>query len=333
MGFTSESATCSTFRPTSMDLTSVLRELQVSQRSEQTNLEASHRLFGEYSQHVEEEADDSPSPSVRALQVESPDSIKIMTGFTDEEFNMLWMQVESVVVPAWLYGRGRKCKTDPKDVLMALCVLKHYGTWQKHASDFHLRTATFEKIINRMFDLIEPVLFQAHVQVPSMRDQERHNNTFKNYPYALYAHDVKFQVAYRPTGAFNEQKRYFSGKHKLYGYKVECSVVLPGIAIHVSNHYPGAASDLTIAVDNKTKHEEMLKKTSEEAAVREYGEGSHTYPDSWAMLVDKGYEGFSRSVRTIQPKKKPRGGVLSQEDLARNVKVSSDRVLVENYFG
>ena len=130
--------------------------------------------------------------------------------------------------------------------------------------------------------------------------------TFEKFPYALYAHDVKFQVAYRPGGRFDEQKRYFSGKHKLYGYKIDCSVVPPGVAVHVSKHYTGSISDLSIVLDNMEIHKQMLKKTEEERASADYGELHDKFRNEWALLVDKGYEGLSQRLRAIQPKKKPR---------------------------
>jgi hypothetical protein len=164
-----------------------------------------------------------------------------------------------------------------------------------------------------------------------MEHQLEEEQRFRNFPYALYALDVKFQPAFRPGGRFNEKKHYFSGKHKLYGYKVECAVALPGIAVHVSKHYTGAVSDLSIALDNKSKHASMLAKAQDED--RDFGEGSDVFPSSWAVLVDKGYQGLQTTMRAIYPTKKPRGGELSVEAIERNTKVSSDRVIVENYFG
>ncbi|KAF4030887.1 hypothetical protein GN244_ATG17301 [Phytophthora infestans] len=38
-------------------------------------------------------------------------------------------------------------------------------------------------------------------------------------------------------------------------------------------------------------------------------------------------------MRVAHPKKKPRNGELTSDELARNARVSSDRVLVENFFG
>ncbi|EGZ13313.1 hypothetical protein PHYSODRAFT_513607 [Phytophthora sojae] len=156
-------------------------------------------------------------------------------------------------------------------------------------------------------------------------------NTFANYPHALYATDVKFQPAYHPRGRFTEQKVYFSAKHKLYSFKIECSVALPGLAVDVSDHSPGSCSDVMMMLDRLSVHRQMLRK--DDTSAPELGAVPTQFPEMWAVLVDKGYQGAGRVLRTVQPKKKPRGGTLDRVDLARNKAVSSDRVLVENFFG
>ena len=157
--------------------------------------------------------------------------------------------------------------------------------------------------------------------------------SFSNYPYALYATDVKFQPSFRPSGRFDETKRYFSKKHQLYGLKVECSVAYPGFAVDLSEHEPGSVSDLTIFLSQLEIHKTMLRKTDDEMLLEDNGEGSSDWPEYWGILVDKGYQGAQLHMRTIQPKKKPKGGVLTTDEIQRNKRVSSDRVLVENYFG
>ncbi|GMF24074.1 unnamed protein product [Phytophthora fragariaefolia] len=157
--------------------------------------------------------------------------------------------------------------------------------------------------------------------------------TFRNYPYALYATDVKFQPAYRPSGQFAEQKTYFSGKYKLYGYKLECSVAYPGVAVDLSSHEPGSKSDVNLFLKRMDVHVEMLQKNVEELEIEGNGEGAAQHPIQWGVLVDKGNQGAEGVIRTIQPKRKPRGSELSHQDVARNRLVSSDRVLVENFFG
>lgn len=41
-----------------------------------------------------------------------------------------------------------------------------------------------------------------------------------------------------------EVKRYFSRKHKLYGYKIEASILPNGLCTGLTPHYPGSTSDL-----------------------------------------------------------------------------------------
>ncbi|KAJ0391521.1 hypothetical protein ATCC90586_011485 [Pythium insidiosum] len=202
---------------------------------------------------------------------------------------------------------------------------------KKHAIDFEIGISSLEKVVHKVIGLIEPILYSRLVKPVNMEKQIAAGLTFQHYPQALYATDVKFQPAYRPSGRFTEQKVYFSAKHKLYGFKLECSVSLPGLAVDLSKHRPGSASDLTMLLDRVQVHRQMLRKASD--ATVDVNTDVTTFPNSWAMLVDKGYQGAFRVLRVIQPKKQPRGGVLTADDLARNRSVSSDRVIVENYFG
>ena len=305
------------------------------QASENQNLQEAAANFGEYSQHIEVEHPDSVNPVFEQFVNDGgSEAIKTLTNFTIDEFNVLWSMVEVPLVSAWTTGRGRKSKTNAKDsLLMALCVLKHYDTWAKHAMDFNMGTATFEKMIMKVVTVIEPVLKKLLIKPVSMTEQIQSNQRFTNYPYSLYATDVKFQPSNRPMGRFSEQTHYFSGKHKLYGVKIECSVAYPGVAVDLSEHHPGSVSDFTIFRNRIDIHKRMLRKTEGEQSNLDHGEGFADFPDYWAVLVDMGYQGASNIIRAIHPKRKPPGAVLDHADVARNSRVSSDRVLVENYFG
>ncbi|GMF48082.1 unnamed protein product [Phytophthora fragariaefolia] len=267
---------------------------------EATNLVTSHENFGEVARHVEDEASDSDSPILAEyIAGGGDDTLKGMTNFMAPELDALW----------------------------AL----HFDTWQKHSIDFNIGVSTIEKLVHRVITTIEPVLYSQLVKPIKMSGQIESGNTFDNYPHALYATDVKFQPAYRPNGRYAEQKVYFSAKPKLYGFKIECSVAPPGLAVDVSDHAPGPSSDVTVMLDRLSIHRQMLRK--EDGSVPEIGGEPTQFPEMWAILVDKGYQGAGRVLRTIQPKKKPRGGILDRDDLARNKAVSSGRVLVENFFG
>ncbi|KAE8886122.1 hypothetical protein PF002_g2874 [Phytophthora fragariae] len=273
---------------------------------------------------MEEEASDAESPILAEVTAAGGDeTLKGMTKFSAPELDALWALVEPAVTIAWTQGRGRKPSISGKDALfVTLTVLKHFDTWQKHAIDFNIGMSTLEKMVHRVIRTIEPVQYPQMVKRVTMANQVESGNAFRNYPHAHYATDIKFQPAYRPSGRFTEQKVYFSAKHKIYGFKIECSVAPPGLAVDVSDHSPGSCSDVTMMLDRLTVHRQMLRK--DDTSGPEMGGEPPQFPDMWAVLVDKGYQGAGRVLRTIQPKKKPRGETLDRDDLARSRAVSSE---------
>ncbi|RHY71686.1 hypothetical protein DYB30_007549 [Aphanomyces astaci] len=156
---------------------------------------------------------------------------------------------------------------------------------------------------------------------------------FKNFPYARYATDVTFQQTNVPSGSYAEKKLFYSGKHHLYGHKVEASVLPNGFAINCTSYYKDSVSDKTIFDENFDFHAANLCK---EATDMDLADADDLGPDRelrWAVLVDKCYQGAQRDVRAVLPLKKPMGGILTFEDLRRNDRITSDRVIVENFFG
>ncbi|RHY50938.1 hypothetical protein DYB34_007261 [Aphanomyces astaci] len=92
-------------------------------------------------------------------------------------------------------------------------------------------------------------------------------------------------------------------------------------------------SDKTIFDENLDFHAANLCK---EATDMDLADADDLGPDRelrWAVLVDKCYQGAQRDVRAVLPLKKPMGGILTFEDLRRNDRITSDRVIVENFFG
>lgn len=111
-----------------------------------------------------------------------------------------------------------------------------------------------------------------------------------------------------------------------------------GIACFISQKYLGATHDFTIFKDQVEKYKAVLAKSRDERNSTnlenpDYGELSSEYPKQWALLADKGYQGAQEKCCAIIPKRKPKGGELSQGDIDRNALIASDRVIVENYFG
>lgn len=92
-------------------------------------------------------------------------------------------------------------------------------------------------------------------------------------------------------------------------------------------------SDISICESNLAFHEKKLKKSQDDARLRDDGPLLDSYPSTWAILADKGYQGLHRRIRAITPAKRPANGLLSPSDVAANDKIASDRVIVENFFG
>ncbi|KAH9191219.1 hypothetical protein AeNC1_006805 [Aphanomyces euteiches] len=220
--------------------------------------------YGDLVDLVEEYAIDGDSPIFDdCYNSGGANSITTLINFTSHEFNNLWRVLMPQLAAAWTLGRGRKPSMLPKDVLFAtLLVLKHFDSWDKHGIDLSILSSTLEKTVYKVIDISGDVLYEHFVKPVDMTSQNQNGVTFSNYPYALYATDVKFQPAYKPAGRFEEQKEYFSGKHKLYGYKIEVSVAPPGIAVLSTQHYPGSKADVSIFHDNIDQHYLHLSKST-----------------------------------------------------------------------
>ena len=140
------------------------------------------------------------------LQSGGSDAIETLTNFSNDDFYVLCSAIEDVIVPSWTTGRGQKCRVMPKDAfIMALFVLKHYDTWDKHALDFIIATSTFKIMIMRVISLIEQPLYQKFIKSVNMADQRAETQLFTNYRYTLYATDVKFRPRNHPV--VNSMKR------------------------------------------------------------------------------------------------------------------------------
>lgn len=281
------------------DPADVLARLVLLQNDDAVNLLVSSSNYGAAARHADEEIDENEAPIMtRFLDDDANGTLKTLTNFSVTEFDTLWGLVEGTLVSLWSTGRGRRNAIAPRDALfMTLTVLKHYDTWLKHSIDFGVGLSSLEKVVHKIITAIEPVLYDRLVRAVKMGEQVQAGHVFRNYPQALYATDVKFQPAYRPSGRFTEQKTYFSAKHKLYGFKIEVSVAPPGLAVDMSTHSPGSASDLTILLDRVSVHRRMLRKESD--ATIEYRAEPTEFPNSWRCSWTRGIKAhtgcFARS--------------------------------------
>ncbi|ETP53417.1 hypothetical protein F442_01677 [Phytophthora nicotianae P10297] len=246
-------------------------------------------------------------------------AIKDMTNFSLQKFNTLWLSLREHVLAYYNVGRGKRSDVKPKDAFfMTLVMLKEGGTWDSNAKRFKLATTTFTDVVTKFIRMLSPRVYvdlvEERCDEATMRNARTRGTTFSHSPSAFIAENGKF----------------YSGKHGLYGLKVEVSVDKRGIAINCSQHVPGATHDITIFKGNKEFHNVKMKKLPGDEMLPDDCPLAEVFPAEWAILADKVYQGINSFLRGILPKK---GRNISLADLSHNDKVAHDRVIVENFFG
>ncbi|KAE9012838.1 hypothetical protein PF011_g8738 [Phytophthora fragariae] len=222
----------------------------------------------------------------RILSVQGADRVLRMCNFLPVEFERLWDVLEDHVLAHWNVGRGKKSIHSPKDILfMTIGALKHCGNWDVVSSMFEIDPSPFQKMVRKFLSMLEPFLYDTFVVGEERRWKMKKltlsGHSFKNFPSARYATDITFQQSNRPTGGYSNAKKYFSGKHHLYGYKVEVSVLPTGAAINSTNFEPGAVADVTMFRDNGAFHRSAMRKLHDEADLSDDGPLSAAYRNDW----------------------------------------------------
>ena len=80
-------------------------------------------------------------------------------------------------------------------------------------------------------------------------------------------------------------------------------------------------------------HKKASKKTPEDNVVSDHGLRRSQYPGMLAILTDKAYQGAQDDLRVLLPEKKRPHRMLSVDEEQGNSDLSSDTVIVDNYFG
>ena len=92
---------------------------------------------------------------------------------------------------------------------------------------------------------------------------------------------------------------------------MEVSVSPNGLAIACSNHYLGRISDFEIIQRRIEVHKKCLRKKERDGNIRDDGLHFDNYPNEWAILADKGYQGLQEIRRVVIPVNRPLRGILS----------------------
>ena len=162
-----------------------------------------------------------------------------MTNFTAREFRMPYGIVHTTITTKWNNGCGKRSEYKQIDALsMLLVVPKHKSSWDQLRYMFQIRDRHL--FVLSMALSTRCINFHSRgLRKSTMNSKMDENRLFKHFPFCIEAGGVTFQRSNRPSGNMQEGKNFFSGKHRLHGYKFEVAVRPIGFASAFSSQYPG----------------------------------------------------------------------------------------------
>ena len=173
---------------------------------------------------------------------------------------------------------------------------------------FRIKCPVFQQLMKTLFLIVSPMMYERQVTdragAITMNSLSVKRKKLKYILYAMYATDVTFQKSNRPAENNQESKRYLSGNHKLYGYKVEVSVLPNGMALEFSLHQPGSVSDIAIFREAFDLHEDASAKWHGDIVLSDHDHLRSQFPMKWAIRTDKVHKRDKDTLRVLYPMKK-----------------------------
>lgn len=208
------------------------------------------------------------------------------------------------------YGGGRKpALKEPADkLLFILFYFRLYPTQEAQGFFFGLSQEQANAWIHRLTPLLSKAL-GYDAQLPE-RQASRLEALLQAQPVLEFFLDGTERPRRRPKD--NElQKQFYSGKKKRHTVKNNVITDRDGRVLYLSGTFEGKKADKAIA-----------------------DEEGYGFPPGSTVYQDKGFQGHAPpGVQVKQPKKKPRGGELSEQEKASNQEINRERVRVEHAIG
>lgn len=192
----------------------------------------------------EEEEEQDPARLCWANLNGNDERCAVICGFTSDQFLQLFEACEDAIPT--VVGRGRRSRISKHDrLLLVLCYVKHYETYEKLAETFLMSKSQVHRNLGDTIDQVGPVLYRRYVEhISELIGVDVEVAAFPEAPLVM---DATLQEIWIPTGTFQEKKRFFSGKHKKYGLKTQTLHNRRGFHLHCIPGIDGAVHDLTIA--------------------------------------------------------------------------------------
>ena len=274
-----------------------------------------------------EEKDPSEHLTYHSL---GPAEIKLLTGFEPDEFDELVELLSVPLTPPAIGRRGRRptlLATAQDRLLILLTWFRFFDPWARLATVFGVSRTHAHTVVLQILDSVAPVLKELFVRKVSHREQAEAKALFLTFPEVTAVTDSTFQRTTKPMGSYDEAKKYFYVKAKMYGLKSLTIHACNGELLAAYPGYPAATSDVTLfrKPEVLTAVRGIVSKDPEEAAI----------PDpnpEWAVMADLGFQGIQHNVRAVLPiKKRPRSELLSAEK-AYNTRLAKRRIIIENFY-
>lgn len=125
---------------------------------------------------------------------------------------------------------------------------------------------------------------------------------FDHHRHSFYVTDVMFQQAGCLCGIMMEARPYCRSKQKLHGYETDASLSPNGFCINLPAHAKDKEVTLPIFRERLENLKILLEKYAENQDFSDTKEEQDTH---WAVLLDKGYRGILKRLRSIFPNRKP----------------------------
>ena len=211
------------------------------------------------------------------------------------------------------YGGGSNgnIKEPRKKLFFILWYLKVYPTFDVSAYVFASSKSRTHEWVHKILPILEKTLGRKLV-LP----KRRINSVEEFFTLFPEAREVMLDGMERPTvrsQKSKQQSKHYSGKKKRHTRK---NLILVN-------------SKKKVLLITPTKHGRVHdKKLADKNII------ATRIPDTVSLLVDTGFQGIQKQHQnTLMPKKKPRGGILTNVEKAWNSLISSTRMKVEHAIG
>ena len=261
----------------------------------------------------------SPIDFSRLLARDGNKTIGVRTGFTEEEFDELYDILAQRQVQV---KRGRKLMDLKTRLVVLLQWIYHGQTFEKLGKSMGLSHSCVQTSITSIWNDFTVAVFDNYV--PKSPNEYKSTRSFINYPAAVGALDATLISINKPSEK-EENRRYFSGKHKKHGAKLQILVAPDGTCIHYGGIIEGSRNDFYL-FEQSTLTRDLSR--------REKGGAGGQLITRPQILADGGYLGIHHLYpEAIIPNRKPPHGKLTEEQKAANRLLSQDRSIVERFFG